>query len=84
MLHQVVSLDKLVDLLKEKKEKIKLEAYVKEEELIKLVNHGTHVLIDYEKMTGEMIELLHNIRDEQVQHKTKIFKNICSKHFDRI
>ena len=67
MLHQVVSLDKLVDLLKEKKEKIKLEAYVKEEELIKLVNHGTHVLIDYEKMTGEMIELLHNIRDEQVQ-----------------
>ena len=56
-----------MDLLEKKKNEIEEEAHSREEELIKLIKYSTKVLIDYERRTGEMIQLLHTTRDEQVK-----------------
>ena len=56
-----------MDLLKKKKEKVELDAHSREEELIKLIKYSTKVLVDYERRTGEMIQLLYTTRDEQVK-----------------
>ena len=59
-------MEKLFQVLKKKKDEMKVEAYAREEDLSRMIKYCTKVVSDYEMKTEEMIKLLHNTRDEQV------------------
>ena len=59
-------MEKLFQVLKKKKDEMKVQAYAREEDLSRMIKYCTKVVSDYEMKTEEMIELLHNTRDEQV------------------
>ena len=64
--HQPVTLNQLVDILKNKRDKLNEEVYSQEEDLSKLIKYSTKVLSEYETKTEEMVLQLHATRDEQV------------------
>ena len=71
--HHCVSLNKLVNVLKAKKEEVRADTYSKEEKLYKLLKYSTEVLSEFETKTEEMIQLLHTTRDNQVIFNLMLF-----------
>ncbi|XP_067930973.1 E3 ubiquitin-protein ligase TRIM56-like [Watersipora subatra] len=64
--HTPVTLEKLVKLLKDRRDKVKVEALAKEGELATLLKRSTKVLTDYEKKTLKLVDQLHKSRDKEL------------------
>ncbi|XP_067931190.1 transcription intermediary factor 1-beta-like [Watersipora subatra] len=64
--HSPVTLKKLVKLLKDKRDEIKVKAWAKEGELATLLKRSTKVLTDYEEKTKELVDQLYKSRDKQL------------------
>ncbi|XP_067931000.1 E3 ubiquitin-protein ligase TRIM56-like [Watersipora subatra] len=65
--HATVNLNTLVNLLKDKRDKVTAEAWVKEGELSTLLKCTIKILSDYEKKTKELVDQLHRTRDKQMK-----------------
>jgi len=64
--HKLMTLKGLVEKFFEKLDEMRSEIMKKEDQFQGLMKHMTGVLCDYDKETGDMIETLHNTRNEQV------------------
>ncbi|XP_067930990.1 uncharacterized protein [Watersipora subatra] len=74
--HTTIKLEKLVNLLKDKRDKVKSEAWVKEGELSSLLKRSIKILSDYEKKTKELVDQLHNSRDKQLSELRRMYDEL--------
>ncbi|XP_067929312.1 uncharacterized protein [Watersipora subatra] len=74
--HSTIKLEKLLNLLKNKKDKVKAETWVKDGELSSLLKRSIRILSCYEKKTSELVDQLHNSRDTQLLELRRMYDEL--------
>ncbi|XP_067930989.1 uncharacterized protein [Watersipora subatra] len=74
--HTTINLNTLVKLLKYKIDKVKAEAWVKEEKLSTLLKCSIKILTDYESKTKELVDQLHKTRDKQLSELRRMYDEL--------
>ncbi|XP_067929470.1 uncharacterized protein [Watersipora subatra] len=74
--HTTIKLEKLVNLLKDKRDEVKAEAWVKDGELSSLLKRSIKILSDYENKTKELVDQLHNSRDKQLSELRRMYDDL--------
>ncbi|XP_067931003.1 E3 ubiquitin-protein ligase TRIM56-like [Watersipora subatra] len=74
--HLTIKLEKLLNLLKEKRDNVKTEAWVKDGEFSNLLKRSLRILSRYEKKTQELVDQLHDSRDKQLTELRRMYDEL--------
>ncbi|XP_067930994.1 E3 ubiquitin-protein ligase TRIM56-like [Watersipora subatra] len=74
--HATVNLETLVNLLKDKRDKVTAEAWIKDGELSTLLKRSIGILSDYESKTKELVDQLHRTRDKQLSELRRMYDEL--------